>query len=250
MSGVYDLENVGRLGDFERIVLCSHSPRRRELLLKYRPILMSAEADERAIEKRWMAAYAKEPFLHRAGKTACRLAEAKLRSVQSKMRGGMAMEKTGPRSNGPEPDGPDFDGPGRTDGPEPAAESAERLLYLACDTMVVHEGKIFNKPGDHAEAREMLRSYLGREHQVVTGVAMETATGRQLFYSVTSVAFSAKSPFIEKLVDDYVETGLPMDKAGAYGIQELDPALIESICGDFYTIVGLPLGEIERRLHS
>lgn len=239
MSGVYDLENVGRLGDFERIVLCSHSPRRRELLLKYRPILMSAEADERAIEKRWMAAYAKEPFLHRAGKTACRLAEAKLRSVQSKMRGGMAMEKTGPRSNGPEPDGSD-----------PAADSAERLLYLACDTMVVHEGKIFNKPGDHAEAREMLRSYLGQEHQVVTGVAMETATGRQLFYSVTGVAFSAKSPFIEKLVDDYVETGLPMDKAGAYGIQELDPALIESICGDFYTIVGLPLGEIERRINQ
>ena len=249
MSGVYDVENVGRLGDFERIVLCSHSPRRRELLSKYRPILTSAEADERAIEKKWMAAYGEEEFLHRAGKTACRLAEAKLADVRGKMKEDMAMGKTGPEGLDPaEAAGPKVGS--EAAGPKVAAEAAGRLLYLACDTMVVHEGKIFNKPADHAEARRMLQSYLGREHQVVTGVAMETATGRVIFYSVTGVAFSKKTPFIERLVDDYVETGLPMDKAGAYGIQELDPALIEYICGDFYTIVGLPLGEIERRINQ
>lgn len=234
MYGVYDVEKVGELGDFERIILCSKSPRRRELLAKYHPLLMSAAADERAIEKKWMAAYAKEPFLQRAGKTACRLAEAKLRSVQLKMKDGMAMEKTWSE---------------RANGPNPAARAADQFLFLACDTMVFHEGEIYNKPVDKADARRMLRSYLGREHQVVTGVLMETGAGRQLFYSVTGVAFSKKTPFIERLVDGYVESGLPMDKAGAYGIQELDPALIEYICGDFYTIVGLPLGEIERRIH-
>lgn len=218
MKCSYDLEISGEMSPFNRLVLCSKSPRRRELLAKYNPILRSAETEERAIEKKWMEVYKEDDFVHRVGKTSCQLALAKLEKVQEEMEN------------------------------EKEKLELENALFLACDTMVAIDGKTYNKPKNKDQARKMLLSYLGREHQVATGVAMKTKNSRQLFYSLTTVAFSRKTPYIEKLLDEYVQTGLPLDKAGAYGIQELDPAMIDYIAGDFFTIIGLPLGEIERRL--
>ena len=126
-----------------------------------------------------------------------------------------------------------------------ASANRRGALTLGADTIVVLNGTILGKPADEKEAHEILRLLSGRTHTVYTGLALvHPATERSLIASeATHVTFGA--------IDDdeiaaYVASGSPMDKAGAYGIQDDRGALfIDRIDGDYYNVVGLPL----RRLY-
>ena len=110
---------------------------------------------------------------------------------------------------------------------------------LAGDTVVVFEGDVLEKPTSTADARAMLLRMSGRPHTVWSGLALRSPDGRMESRADSSdVRFRTIS---SQEAADYVATGEPMDKAGAYGIQGLGAALVESVRGDFYTVVGLPV---------
>ena len=120
-------------------------------------------------------------------------------------------------------------------------------VVVAADTVVDVDGVALNKPRDHDEARAMLRRLSGREHQVHTAFALALPGQAALVEeaSTTLVRFYALP---DDVIDEYVATGEPMDKAGAYGIQGRAAALVESIHGDFYTVMGFPLARFVRAL--
>ena len=125
-----------------------------------------------------------------------------------------------------------------------AENTARRIkkdaLILAADTVVVLGEKILGKPVDEAEAFAMLFSLSGKTHRVYTGLAIvDTGTGKKISdFVVTKVRFR---PLTEEEIRSYIRSGEPMDKAGAYGIQEIGALFIEGIDGDYFNVVGLPL---------
>lgn len=122
-------------------------------------------------------------------------------------------------------------------------------LVVAADTVVDLGGIALNKPADAADAARMLRSLSGREHQVHTAFALRIP-GREALVeeqSTTRVRFFALT---DAEIAEYVATGEPMDKAGAYGIQGRAASLVESIDGDFYTVMGFPLARFVRALRA
>jgi septum formation protein len=124
-----------------------------------------------------------------------------------------------------------------------AEEVAARLargLVIGADTIVVCEGVPFGKPRDPQEAEAFLLRLAGRTHHVITGVAVvDASTGRgEAAAAVTAVRMR---PLDRDEAAAYVETGEPMDKAGAYGIQGRGALLVERIEGDYTAVVGLPL---------
>lgn len=125
-----------------------------------------------------------------------------------------------------------------------AAQRSESLV-LGADTIVVLAGDVLGKPASGDEAQAMLRRLSGRTHTVYTGIALQhAASGRAVTASeATEVTFA---PLADHEIEAYVATGSPLDKAGGYGIQDdLGALLIESVHGDYYNVVGLPL----RRLY-
>ncbi|HFU4116631.1 TPA: nucleoside triphosphate pyrophosphatase [Streptococcus suis] len=123
-------------------------------------------------------------------------------------------------------------------------------LYLSADTIVVAEGQIFNKPRDLAEAEAMFRSYFGKSHYVVTSVCLRTSQSLDVFYTVAQIDFVDFYPALDSVIQSYIHEKQPLDKAGAYGIQELDPRFVAGISGDIHTIIGLPVAEVSRRIFS
>lgn len=119
-------------------------------------------------------------------------------------------------------------------------EEAERKLIIASDTIVVSEGRILGKPRDRVHAATMLTQLESRTHTVVTGLCvLDAASGeREVGFSSTDVSFR---PLTEEQIERYIQTGEPMDKAGAYGIQGYGSTLVTRISGDYFTVVGLPL---------
>ena len=111
-------------------------------------------------------------------------------------------------------------------------------VVIAADTIVVLEGKILGKPADKDHARAMLTALSGREHQVMTGVTVLIRERCMTHTEITDVHFRSLS---QKEIDDYVQTGEPMDKAGAYGIQGGAALFAEKIQGDYYNVMGLPV---------
>jgi septum formation protein len=112
-------------------------------------------------------------------------------------------------------------------------------IVVAGDTVVVRDGALLGKPIHQEDAVRMLLSLSGRTHQVVSGLALAFPGGSiRSGASTTDVEFR---PFGEELARRYVETGEPMDKAGAYGIQGLGGVLVRRISGDYHTVVGLAL---------
>lgn len=105
--------------------------------------------------------------------------------------------------------------------------------------------RVFGKPRDADEAREMLRLLQGNTHRVVTAVWACTPEGGAGFTTHTLVRFY---PMTDREIDDYIATGEPMDKAGAYGIQGRGLRYIREIGGDFYTVMGLPAAGLWRFL--
>jgi septum formation protein len=118
---------------------------------------------------------------------------------------------------------------------------------LAADTLVVMRGRVLGKPKDEENAKAMLRLLSANVHQVYTGYTI--ISGKQFLcgHEVTSVEFYALT---QQDIDGYVATGEPMDKAGAYGIQGKGALFVKRINGDFYNVVGLPIGKISRILDS
>lgn len=113
-------------------------------------------------------------------------------------------------------------------------------LILGLDTIVYFNGRILEKPGDAEEAREMLASLSGNAHVVYTGVAAWLKPeGSVTLASETTRVFFRKLEAFE--IKNYIKSGEPMDKAGAYGIQGLGGAFIERIEGCFFNVVGLPV---------
>lgn len=125
----------------------------------------------------------------------------------------------------------------------PAADAADTVL--GSDTVVVLDGRILGKPRDAAEAATMLRLLSGRTHYVYTGVALLRGEESFIFHDRTRVTFYDLS---DREIHEYVATGEPMDKAGAYGIQGRGSALVRGIAGDFFTVMGLPAGKTLRAL--
>lgn len=120
-------------------------------------------------------------------------------------------------------------------------------VVLGADTAVVLDGEVFGKPAGQAEALHMLARLSGRCHQVMTGVAMRAAGATQHALSVTEVTFREIGPD-EAL--DYWQSGEPRGKAGAYAIQGLGGAFVESIAGSYTGVVGLPIYETAELLRS
>lgn len=119
-------------------------------------------------------------------------------------------------------------------------------IIIGADTIVVIDGQILGKPHSEEEAFEMLSLLSGRVHSVFTGVCIISETGKQkCFTEETKVEFY---PLSEKEIRGYIATGDPMDKAGAYGIQEKGAFLVKGITGDFYNVMGLPIGRLKRQL--
>lgn len=197
-----------------RLVLASQSPRRAEILrrLGLKFDVVPAHIDEEAV-----AAASGNPR-----STVMRLAFTKASAVARAL------------SHSPRPD---------LEGEE------SEMLVLAADTIVVLEGQILNKPADAREAAHMLAALSGRTHDVMTGLCLRRASKEEAWIHTarTRVTFLPLAP---DTIEAYVSTGSPLDKAGAYGIQDHSPsvALVERVEGDYWNVVGLPVGILQSAL--
>ncbi|MBQ4225021.1 MAG: septum formation protein Maf [Oscillospiraceae bacterium] len=122
-------------------------------------------------------------------------------------------------------------------------------LVIGCDTTVLLDGTVFGKPADNEDAARMLKALSGNIHTVITGVCLsaykeEKAVSR-CFSESSEVEFY---PLSDSEIAEYIATGEPLDKAGAYGIQGRGALLVKRISGDYLNIVGLPAARLKREL--
>jgi septum formation protein len=129
------------------------------------------------------------------------------------------------------------------------AKKIPDALVLGADTLVFLEGEIFGKPRDQAEAEQMLLKLQGRTHQVVTGVSLiHLRTHRERLFAVsTDVRFY---PLDTAKIRDYLEKINPLDKAGAYAVQEHGEKIVAEISGSYSNVVGLPLERLREELDA
>lgn len=130
------------------------------------------------------------------------------------------------------------------------AEKVEgECLVIAADTVVVKDGNILGKPRDRDEAKRMLTALNGSVHSVYTGVCVYDSRAEKTvtFFEKTDVHFYNIS---EADIDRYIDTGEPMDKAGAYGIQEKGTLFVKRIEGDYNNVVGLPIARLKLILNE
>lgn len=126
----------------------------------------------------------------------------------------------------------------------------KNVIVIGADTIVALEKEILGKPSDTREAFHMLKNLQGRKHEVYTGVAILTFDGdgtcSTVNHAVKTDVFV--NPMTEQEIWEYIESGEPMDKAGAYGIQGRFAAYIDKIDGDYYNVMGLPVSYIYREI--
>lgn len=130
--------------------------------------------------------------------------------------------------------------------------SEHDIMIIGADTIVVYEDKILGKPKDEQDAKDMLRMLSGKTHSVYTGVTFvfmseDGRVGSHSFYEKTLVTIYDLS---DNEIEEYVAGGDPMDKAGAYGIQGFFAKYIKKIDGDYYNVVGLPVGRLYREMKN
>jgi septum formation protein len=208
------------------ILLASSSPRRQALLaqLDIPCRVQVPEVDEDAILREAMPPGV-FPSLEMSRIAACKVAEAKAENVLAALRAASAVARP---SGAPDP-----------------RQGADPCVIVAADTMVVCEGKVLNKPGGDDEARAMLAMLGGKTHHVVSGLCLrgfdqagpDRLEGRTEA-EVTAVTFRTLN---DPLINAYIATGEPFDKAGGYGIQSIGAALVERIDGCYTNVVGLPV---------
>ena len=128
-----------------------------------------------------------------------------------------------------------------------ASKTAPDTLVIGADTVVVSDGKIIGKPSSFEEAYEMLSSFSGKCHSVVSGISVTDTNDMRTVtdYCITEVYFAEMTG---DEISDYINTYKPYDKAGAYGIQEYAGVFVEKIDGDYYNVVGLPLSKLYQLL--
>ena len=195
-----------------KIILASQSPRRSELLslcIKEFAV-QAADINEKAIEERILAEAGQDPFVE----TATELVET------------LAREKAAVIHR----------------------ENSEAMV-IGSDTVVMLDEKILGKPVDEADAYAMLRALAGKTHSVLTGVSILWVEKEETFASETKVSFFEWDDRMEAEVKAYVASGKPMDKAGAYGIQEEAALWVSGIEGDYNTIVGFPVALVDKAIH-
>jgi len=133
---------------------------------------------------------------------------------------------------------------------EAAWENLDEIV-LGADTVVVLgdvlDQQVLEKPRDPADARDMLARLAGREHTVITAICLRHPGGVQVDSTATRVRFA---PLTECEIADYVASGEPMDKAGAYAIQGLASKFVERVEGCYFNVIGLPLSQVYRYLKS
>jgi len=206
----------------QRIVLASGSPRRSELLkqvgIEFEVIPAQGEEDT------------KETAPERV---VTELSKQKALEVAERLREADAAEKTHTpwMSNAPD------------------NKCGEETIVIAADTIVAFDGRILGKPQSKEDAVKMLKMLSDHTHQVFTGVTICRFNSGECksFFEKTDVVFY---PLSEKQILDYVATGEPMDKAGAYGIQGKGAVLVKKINGDYNNVVGLPLARLCRELEK
>lgn len=133
---------------------------------------------------------------------------------------------------------------------EVAARYSEDTLIIGADTIVAVQGRILGKPASHREAVEMLMLLQGQVHQVYTGVAIVAGGTKQVLSVFAERTDVSVYPMDEEEILRYTESGEPMDKAGAYGIQGKFAAYIQEIHGDYHNVVGLPVGRLYQELKA
>jgi septum formation protein len=128
------------------------------------------------------------------------------------------------------------------------ADVYQKAVVIGCDTVVTTaDGEILGKPKDTEDAKRMLKLLSSRVHTVDTGVSVCYNGKTETFTETTKVWFKELS---DEVIDDYIATGEPMDKAGAYGIQGEGTLLVDKIEGDFFNVVGLPVSKLAGKLHE
>lgn len=120
-------------------------------------------------------------------------------------------------------------------------------IVIAADTIVVCDGKVLGKPKDEADARAMLQMLSDREHQVMTGMTLLKADRCISHTEITQVHFRPLTP---RDIEEYIRSGDPMDKAGAYGIQSGATVFVDRISGDYCNVVGLPVCRLQLLLRQ
>ncbi len=198
------------------IILASASPRRRELLTQI------------GLEFTVIPAKGEEVITSRMpSDVVMELAAAKASEVYESHRMQMAQAKT------------------------QEADNADPLLVIGADTIVAYQGTILGKPFDEEDARRILNLLSGHTHEVYTGVSLIYQRGEERqqirFYEKTRVSMY---PITPEEITDYIKSGEPMDKAGAYGIQGLAARFIKRIDGDYNNVVGLPVGSLYQKMRQ
>ena len=120
-------------------------------------------------------------------------------------------------------------------------------VVIAADTIVVCQGEILGKPKEEADAFRMLRLLSGKSHQVMTGLTVLYGEKAFVGTEITDVYFRSLT---DGQIRDYIRTGEPMDKAGAYGIQGGAALFVEKLVGDYYNVVGLPVCRLSQILEE
>lgn len=128
---------------------------------------------------------------------------------------------------------------------ETVARAHPGRVVLGADTTVVLDGEVLAKPADAADASRMLRALSGRSHQVITGVAVAGPSGTHEAPAFTRVTIR---PMTDEEIAQYVASGEPMDKAGAYGIQGRFATFVTNVDGSYTNVVGLPVALVCRLL--
>jgi len=127
-----------------------------------------------------------------------------------------------------------------------AQKMTENTLLITADTIVWHEGRVFGKPTDKADATRMLNELSGKTHQVITGVCISTLQKRKIFHVISEVRFARLLP---KEIEYYLQNYHPYDKAGAYGVQEWIGYIgVEHIEGSYFNVMGLPVQRLYTEL--
>ena len=118
-------------------------------------------------------------------------------------------------------------------------------IVLGADTIVCFDGEILGKPKDKEDAKRMLKMLSGQTHEVRTGFAL---LGKGVEFVTSEAAMVTFFKLSDEQIENYVNTGEPMDKAGAYGIQGKGAVLVRSVLGDYFNVVGLPIATVSRAL--
>lgn len=126
------------------------------------------------------------------------------------------------------------------------SELSDNMLLITADTIVLLHDKILGKPSDLSDAKRMLHELSGQTHRVITGVCLTSVEKQTSFSAFTNVTFDTLS---DDEIDFYVEKYRPLDKAGAYGVQEwIGCVAVKHIEGSYYNIMGLPIHRLYREL--